>query len=482
MRRFPPFLFVAFTFCFAATSARAGVLDEIRGSIGRLWGQKSQNAQKARAARDQASKLNARASSLSDTLEDTQRALLRSNEIYGSLWGQMKQTEARIVRSRHRVTIVTARYNARRAIFGHRLAVMQQAGPLSYLQMFLGSRTLSDLTRRAQLFQSIAESDAGVQAGILADKNELSLVNNTLQRQWHQRNRLQRAAGSERRRIILAETKRRKTLNKILSSRNERLAYAAAQQQSSREIESLIGDLSSRREQIIATYEAQAAQERAAREATREAARPRYARRYRDDSPRFQERGGERRYRRRKITRRVTRIRYVAQPGGELKPMKISELKTITRMEPIPNAGENETRGGHFTGDGHDHSDWHSPVDGRMSSRYGMRYHPILRRRKLHTGQDTAARHGTPFRAARNGRVLWSGWKKAYGKTVIIDHGDGTQSLYGHASKLSVRSGQPVRAGEYIGNVGSTGYSTGPHLHFEVRKNGKPVNPSKYVR
>jgi murein DD-endopeptidase MepM/ murein hydrolase activator NlpD len=105
-----------------------------------------------------------------------------------------------------------------------------------------------------------------------------------------------------------------------------------------------------------------------------------------------------------------------------------------------------------------------------------------LRRRKLHTGDDLAARHGSPFKAARGGTVLWAGWKKAYGKTVIVDHGDGVATLYGHASKVGVRPGQNVRAGEYLGNVGSTGWSTGPHLHFEVRKNGKPVNPRAFLR
>jgi murein DD-endopeptidase MepM/ murein hydrolase activator NlpD len=89
---------------------------------------------------------------------------------------------------------------------------------------------------------------------------------------------------------------------------------------------------------------------------------------------------------------------------------------------------------------------------------------------------------GAPIHAARSGRVLWAGWKKAYGNTIIVDVGNGMTVLYGHASKLGVRAGQPVAAGEYIGNVGSTGWSTGPHLHFEVRKNGKPVDPTSYLR
>ncbi|MBW3638096.1 MAG: M23 family metallopeptidase, partial [Armatimonadetes bacterium] len=97
-------------------------------------------------------------------------------------------------------------------------------------------------------------------------------------------------------------------------------------------------------------------------------------------------------------------------------------------------------------------------------------------------GQVDAAAHGAPIRAARSGRVVWAGWKPAYGKTVIVDNGNGVSTLYGHASHVGVRPGQPVRAGQLIGSVGSTGASTGAHLHFEVRKNGRPVNPSGFLR
>ena len=135
-----------------------------------------------------------------------------------------------------------------------------------------------------------------------------------------------------------------------------------------------------------------------------------------------------------------------------------------------------------FASAGHSHGGWVMPASGRISSRFGFRFHPVLRRQKLHTGEDIAAGYGAPFRAAHGGRVLYAGWQTAYGKTIIIDNGNGTTTLYGHASQLNVSAGQTVKAGQNIGNVGSTGWSTGPHLHFEVRRNGKPVNPSQFVR
>ena len=117
------------------------------------------------------------------------------------------------------------------------------------------------------------------------------------------------------------------------------------------------------------------------------------------------------------------------------------------------------------------------PVSGRITSGFGYRMHPILKRRKMHTGVDLAASSGTPIHAAAGGVVVFSGWWGGYGNCVILDHGGGLATLYGHCSSLGVGEGQKVSQGQSIAYVGSTGLSTGPHLHFEVRRNGNPVNP-----
>jgi murein DD-endopeptidase MepM/ murein hydrolase activator NlpD len=121
------------------------------------------------------------------------------------------------------------------------------------------------------------------------------------------------------------------------------------------------------------------------------------------------------------------------------------------------------------------------PVPGAVSSGFGERIHPILGTSRMHNGVDMNAAQGDPTRASAAGKVILAGVKGGFGNTVMIDHGGGMVTLYAHLSKLGVSVGQRVTAGETIGYVGSTGLSTGPHLHFEVRINGTPKNPAKYL-
>ncbi len=122
-----------------------------------------------------------------------------------------------------------------------------------------------------------------------------------------------------------------------------------------------------------------------------------------------------------------------------------------------------------------------APGGGRMTSRFGYRVHPIYGTRKFHAGIDYGLPLGAAIRAADSGVVLYSGWYGGYGRTVIIDHGNGLTTLYGHTSASYVSAGESIQRGQRVAAVGSTGLSTGPHLHFEVRVNGTPVNPLNYL-
>ena len=121
------------------------------------------------------------------------------------------------------------------------------------------------------------------------------------------------------------------------------------------------------------------------------------------------------------------------------------------------------------------------PAEGEITSPFGWRVHPIFGTQRLHTGIDIGADYGDAIRAADGGVVIHSDWMGGYGNAVIIDHGNGISTLYAHNSQLLVSEGQTVAKGQTVARCGSTGYSTGPHLHFEVRQNGSPVNPLNYL-
>ncbi len=121
------------------------------------------------------------------------------------------------------------------------------------------------------------------------------------------------------------------------------------------------------------------------------------------------------------------------------------------------------------------------PVGGTITSEFGWRTHPIFGTSRFHSGIDIGADYGTPICAAQSGTVTYAGWISGYGNTVMIDHGGGIVTLYGHNQSVAVGVGQGVSQGDVIAYCGSTGNSTGPHCHFEVRQNGEPVSPHGFL-
>lgn len=120
------------------------------------------------------------------------------------------------------------------------------------------------------------------------------------------------------------------------------------------------------------------------------------------------------------------------------------------------------------------------PTEGPLTSSFGMRMHPILGYNRMHNGIDIGAPYGQNVVAAQDGIIIQAGWIKGYGNTVIVAHGDGISSLYAHLSRILTSEGESVSRGSTIAQIGSTGLSTGPHLHFEIRKNGEPQNPMNW--
>lgn len=151
---------------------------------------------------------------------------------------------------------------------------------------------------------------------------------------------------------------------------------------------------------------------------------------------------------------------------------QIAEIETEIRLLALANVGE-EYVGGAMA--------WPVPGYTRITSRFGMRTHPITGIYKLHTGVDIGAPRGAHFIAANDGIVTYAGWNNAYGNMVIVDHGGGITTLYAHGDEILVNVGETIYQGHPVLKVGSTGYSTGPHAHFEVRINGEYVEPLDYI-
>jgi len=122
-----------------------------------------------------------------------------------------------------------------------------------------------------------------------------------------------------------------------------------------------------------------------------------------------------------------------------------------------------------------------TPLKGKINSDFGYRKDPFKKRIGFHSGIDIDAHYGDPIVATADGVVSKAGWQNSYGKTVVITHQEGFETIYGHLSKITVKEGQKVKVGEVIGKAGSTGRSTGTHLHYEVVRDGKKVNPNNFL-
>lgn len=173
----------------------------------------------------------------------------------------------------------------------------------------------------------------------------------------------------------------------------------------------------------------------------------------------------------------VNRLRSKVQQDSKELEKQIDELNEYA--DKIAAEIRKKQSGGKYTGG---EMAWPAPGYTRITSPFGYRIHPILKTKKRHTGIDIGISSGKNVVAAADGTVIHSDWLGGYGKVIMIDHGGGIVTLYAHNSSLVVGEGTKVKKGDVVSKAGSTGMSTGPHLHFEVRKNGEYVDPIPWVR
>ena len=169
----------------------------------------------------------------------------------------------------------------------------------------------------------------------------------------------------------------------------------------------------------------------------------------------------------------------------EHKDVKLAEVKKPASAKPVKSApktpAKSEKPSGGEVAVRKAKGGFRWPVMGRINSPFGWRQHPITRRKDFHTGIDIKADRNDPIKAAGSGRIVYSGWMGGYGKVLVIEHTNGQSTLYAHCSTLLAGKGASVSSGQLVARVGTTGRSTGPHLHFEVRNGNSPVNPIKYL-
>jgi murein DD-endopeptidase MepM/ murein hydrolase activator NlpD len=158
-----------------------------------------------------------------------------------------------------------------------------------------------------------------------------------------------------------------------------------------------------------------------------------------------------------------------------------AELTAFIQAEQARRAAESQAAGALAPASATSAQGFQWPIAGRIGSPFGYRVHPIFGTRRLHTGVDIGAPSGTPIHAAKAGVVIHAGWRGGYGNTVMVEHEGGVVTLYAHMTRTASAVGQTVLGGDVIGYVGSTGNSTGPHLHLEVRVGGQPVDPAPYL-
>jgi len=311
-----------------------------------------------------------------ERLENAHTALKVSEERLRAAEQQVRRTQQHLAEAEQRLALQRRR-------FGRRIAASYQEGPVTYTDVMLGSRNLSDFLDRQYYVSRVMDQDAELLEGLRDAQQAVVRQRQALiERQRHlaaaHQDNLQRVAQvaeqAEAREKLLQELKRDRVL----------------QEQQLQELEDTSNDIQHSLEEEL--------------------------------------------------------IRRQANPGSY-------------RVLPRWSGGLSR------------------PAMGPITSRFGYRLHPVLGYRRLHAGVDIGAGAGAPVSAAADGEVFFASWRGGYGRCIIVLHGGGMSTLYGHLSRIDVASGQRVRRGQRIGAVGSTGLSSGPHLHFEVRRNGVPVSP-----
>ena len=309
-------------------------------------------------------------------------------------------------------------------LFRVRMREMEEGGKLSFIVVLLESRSISDLLTRIDMISEVMSYDKALEKAMMDARAKVEEAEQALESAKTEEEG--KKGELEARKVdLMAQVSEAEALVKSLEADID--AYTAAYNQTEAAKQALQAEINEKVAQLEA--ERRAAEE-AARKAAEEAARQQ------------------------------------AQQQQQQQPSQPSQPSTPTTPT-------------YATGTGS--MIWPAPDSHTITSYFGWRVHPITGTNKYHSGVDIGASYGSSVLAADSGTVILAGWNGGYGNCVVISHGNGITTLYGHMSSIAVSSGQNVSQGQTIGYVGSTGNSTGPHLHWEVTVNGERQNPLNYA-
>lgn len=344
-----------------------------------------------------------------------------------SLDGRIGRLQTELIKARNRIVSIhgdlldTQAHLVRRTkVFTKRARAIYEAGPNAMVDGLLSSQNFGDLVDRYTYYQSALANDKDLLDQISGLRNKMA----TRQRQ----------AERQEQRLSGAKTRLIDTRQRVATARRRREDVLAQRRQAVADKQGLLREIQSSKsksEKVAAELDSEVNQVKhiiAAAEAAAAAQRE--------------------------------------QQQSSTSPSGPVPSAPLTSAPPPPSGG------GQLS--------W--PVSGPVTSGFGMRVDPVTHQYQLHAGIDIGAGYGAPVGAADDGTVIYAGTMSGYGRVVVIDHGGGLSTLYGHLSAYGVAKGQEVSRGSQIANVGCTGFCTGPHLHFEVRVNGDPVDPMPYLQ